>query len=72
MTSYMIKKTLEINPKYGTIKELKDWIEKDSNNSNIKYIILLLYNTILINSGFSIEYPNAFTKRTYNMILFGL
>ena len=73
MTSYMIsKKTLEINPKHGIIKELKAQIEKDSNSSNIKDTIWLLYDTSLLNSGFSIEDPNAFAKRTYKMILFGL
>jgi len=64
MTSYMIsKKTLEINPKHGIIKELKAQLEKDSNSSNIKDTIWLLYDTSLLNSGFSIEDPNAFAKR---------
>ena len=73
MTSYMIsKKTLEINPKHGIIKELKAQLEKDANSSNIKDTIWLLYDTSLLNSGFSIEDPNAFAKRTYKMILFGL
>ena len=73
MTSYMIsKKTLEINPKHGIIKELKTQLEKDQNSSNIKDTVWLLYDTSLLNSGFSIEDPNAFAKRTYKMILFGL
>ena len=63
MTSYMIsKKTLEINPKHGIIKELKAQLEKDSNSSNIKDTVWLLYDTSLLNSGFSIEDPNAFAK----------
>ena len=73
MTSYMIsKKTLEINPKHGIIKELKAQLEKDANSSNIRDTVWLLYDTSLLNSGFSIEDPNAFAKRTYKMILFGL
>ena len=63
---------MEINPKHGIIKELKAQLEKDSNSSNIKDTIWLLYDTSLLNSGFSIEDPNAFAKRTYKMILFGL
>ena len=52
MTSYMIsKKTLEINPKHGIIKELKAQLEKDSNSSNIKDTVWLLYDTSLLNSG---------------------
>ncbi len=73
MTSYMIsKKTLEINPKHGIVKELKAQLEKDQNSSNIKDTIWLLYDTSLLNSGFSIEDPNTFAKRMYKMILFGL
>jgi molecular chaperone HtpG len=73
MTSYMVsKKTLEINPKHGIVKELKAQLEKDQNSSNIKDTIWLLYDTSLLNSGFSIEDPNTFAKRMYKMILFGL
>ena len=73
MTSYMVsKKTLEVNHKHGIIKELKTQLEKDQNSSNIKDTVWLLYDTSLLNSGFSIEDPNAFAKRTYKMILFGL
>ena len=73
MTSYMVsKKTLEINPKHGIIKELKAQLEKDQNSSNIKDTVWLLYDTSLLNSGFSVEDPNTFAKRMYKMILFGL
>lgn len=73
MTSYMIsKKTFEINPKHAIIKELKAQLDKDANSSNIRDTVWLLYDTSLLNSGFSIEDPNAFAKRTYKMILFGL
>ena len=73
MTSYMVsKKTLEINPKHGIIKELKTQLDKDANSSNIKDTVWLLYDTSLLNSGFGIEDPNTFAKRMYKMILFGL
>ena len=73
MTSYMVsKKTLEINPKHGIIKELKSQLDKDANSSNIKDTVWLLYDTSLLNSGFGIEDPNTFAKRMYKMILFGL
>lgn len=67
MTSYMVsKKTLEINPKHGIVKELKAQLDKDQDT------VWLLYDTSLLNSGFSIEDPNTFAKRMYKMILFGL
>jgi len=73
MTSYMVsKKTMEINPKHGIIKELKSLLDKDSSNSTVKDIIWLLYDTSLLNSGFSVDDPNTFAKRMYKMLLFGL
>jgi molecular chaperone HtpG len=73
MTSYMVsKKTMEINPKHGIVKELKNLLDKDQSNSNVKDIIWLLYDTSLLNSGFSVEDPNTFAKRMYKMLLFGL
>ena len=73
MTSYMVsKKTMEINPKHGIVKELKKLLDKDSSNATIKDIVWLLYDTSLLNSGFSIEDPNSFAKRMHKILLFGL
>jgi molecular chaperone HtpG len=73
MTNYMVsKKTMEINPKHGIIRELKNILDKDSSNSTIKDIVWLLYDTSLLDSGFSIEDPNSFAKRMHKMLLFGL
>jgi molecular chaperone HtpG len=73
MTSYMVsKKIMEINPKHGIVKELKSLLDKDQSNSTLKDIVWLLYDTSLLNSGFSIEDPNTFAKRMHKMLLFGL
>jgi len=73
MTSYMVsKKTMEVNPKHGIVKELKNLVDKDSSNSTIKDIVWLLYDTALLSSGFSIDDPNTFAKRMHKMLLFGL
>jgi molecular chaperone HtpG len=73
MTSYMVsKKTMEINPKHGIVKELKKLLDKDSSNATVKDIVWLLYDTSLLNSGFSIEDPNSFAKRMHKILLFGL
>jgi len=73
MTSYMAsKKTLEVNPKHGIVRELKNLVDKDSSNSTIKDIVWLLYDTALLSSGFSIDDPNTFAKRMHKMLLFGL
>jgi len=73
MSGYMAsKKTMEINPKHGIVKELKTLLDKDQSNSTLKDIVWLLYDTSLLNSGFSVEDPNAFAKRMHKMLLFGL
>jgi len=73
MTSYMVsKKTMEINPKHGIVKELKNLLDKDTSNTTIKDIVWLLYDTSLLSSGFSVEDPNTFAKRMHKMLLFGL
>jgi molecular chaperone HtpG len=73
MTSYMVsKKTMEINPKHGIVKELKKILDTDSSSSTLKDIVWLLYDTSLLDSGFSIEDPNSFAKRMHKMLLFGL
>jgi molecular chaperone HtpG len=73
MTSYMVsKKTMEINPKHGIVRELKKLLDKDSSNATVKDIVWLLYDTSLLNSGFSIEDPNSFAKRMHKILLFGL
>jgi molecular chaperone HtpG len=73
MTSHMVsKKTMEINPKHGIVKELKKLLDKDASNATVKDIVWLLYDTSLLNSGFSIEDPNSFAKRMHKILLFGL
>jgi molecular chaperone HtpG len=73
MTSYMVsKKTMEINPKHGIIRELKKILDQDSSSSTVKDIVWLLYDTSLLDSGFTIEDPNSFAKRMHKMLLFGL
>jgi len=73
MTGYMVsKKTMEINPKHGIIRELKNLLDKDASNSTVKDIVWLLYDTSLLSSGFAVEDPNTFAKRMHKMLLFGL
>ena len=73
MTGHMVsKKTMEVNPKHGIIKELKNLLDKDPSNATIKDIVWLLFDTSLLSSGFSIEDPNTFAKRMHKMLLFGI
>ena len=73
MASYMMsKKTMEINPSHSIIKALKERHEKDKNDSTVKDLVSLLFESSLINSGFSIEEPSTFVNRINRMIKLGL
>jgi len=47
-------------------------LDKDPASSTFKDLVWLLYDTSLLNSGFSIEDPNSFAKRMHKMLLCGL
>lgn len=73
MTGHMVsKKTMEVNPRHGIIKSLKNLLDKDPSNATIKDIVWLLFDTSLLSSGFSVEDPNTFAKRMHKMLLFGI
>tara|TARA_B100000287_G_C20661006_1_gene790163 strand:- start:285 stop:2444 length:2160 start_codon:yes stop_codon:yes gene_type:complete len=73
MSSYMMsKKTMEINPSHSIIKALKERHAKDENDTTVKDLVHLLFESSLINSGFSIEEPSTFVNRINRMIKLGL
>jgi molecular chaperone HtpG len=71
--SYMMsKKIMEINPYHSIIKSLKERLKSVNNESMIRDLVSLLYESSLISSGFSIEEPATFVNRINNMIKLGL
>merc|ERR1712039_941039 len=66
------RKTLEINPSNCIIKELQRRLTEDSEDKTIKDLVVLLFETALLSSGFSLEDPATFANRIHRMINLGL
>ena len=73
MNSYMVsKKTLELNPTHPIIKALQTQVTNQVNTNSLKDVITLLFESALINSGFSLEEPTTFVNRINRIIQLGL
>merc|ERR1719266_1518099 len=63
------KKHLEINPDHSIVENLRQRAEADKTD---KDLVLLLFETALLSSGFSLEDPAVHAKRIHRMIKLGL
>merc|ERR1712034_252689 len=66
------KKHLEINPDHAIIKSLKEKADSDKNDKSVKDLVMLLFETSLLTSGFSLEDPTIHAARIHRMIKLGL
>ena len=66
------KKHLEINPDHAIIDNLRTRAEADKNDKSVKDLVLLLFETSLLSSGFSLEDPQVHAVRIHRMIKLGL
>merc|ERR1711914_49838 len=66
------KKHLEINPDHAIVETLRAKAETDKNDKSVKDLVLLLFETSLLSSGFSLEDPAVHARRIHRMIKLGL
>merc|ERR1711864_51498 len=66
------KKHLEINPDHAIIENLRQRSEADKNDKSVKDLVLLLFETALLSSGFALEDPALHAQRIHRMIKLGL
>merc|ERR1711978_309125 len=66
------KKHLEINPDHSIVENLMQRAETDKNDKSVKDLVLLLFETSLLSSGFSLEDPAVHARRIHRMIKLGL
>ncbi|XP_043468496.1 heat shock protein 83-like [Leptopilina heterotoma] len=66
------KKHLEINPDHPIMNNLRLKIDADKNDKAVKDLVMLLFETSLLSSGFALEDPQVHSSRIYRMIRLGL
>merc|ERR1712083_142858 len=66
------KKHLEINPDHSIIENLRSRAEADKNDKSVKDLVMLLFETSLLSSGFTLEDPMVHAVRIHRMIKLGL
>merc|ERR1712240_558615 len=66
------KKHLEINPDHSIVENLRQRAETDKNDKSVRDLVMLLFETGLLSSGFSLEDPQIHAQRIHRMIKLGL
>lgn len=66
------KRVLEINPRHPIIKELRERVVKNPENESIRNTAQLMYQTALMESGFTLSDPKDFASRIHDSVKSGL
>jgi len=66
------KKHLEINPDHSIMEQLRQKADAERNDKSVRDLVMLLYETALLSSGFSLEDSSTHASRIHRMIKLGL
>ena len=66
------KKNMEINPDHSVINAINEKILADPNDKSIKDLVMLLFETSMLTSGFNLDDPQVHANRIHRMIKLGL
>ena len=66
------KKHLEVNPDHPIMETLRLKAEADKNDKAVKDLVILLYETSLLASGFTLEDPQIHANRIHRLVKLGL
>ena len=62
------KKHLEINPDHSIVETLRVKADADKNDKSVKDLVMLLFETALLSSGFNLEDPGVHASRIYRLV----
>jgi len=66
------KKHLEINPDHSIVNAINDKVQADPNDKAIKDLVMLMFETALLTSGFNLDDASLHASRIHRMIKLGL
>ena len=66
------KKHLKVNPDHPIMETLRLKAEADKNDKAVKDLVILLYETSLLASGFTLEDPQIHANRIHRLVKLGL
>jgi heat shock protein beta len=72
MQHMVSKRTMEINPRHPIVIELASRVAENAEAQETKDTANLLYDTAVLNSGFSMDDPKEFAGRMYRLMQAGL
>ena len=65
------KKSLEINPDHSIIKALNERVKADKDDKTVRDLVMLLFETSLLTSGFTLDEPGSHASRIFRIVEIG-